>query len=63
MKTFMNLKLRLRQNCISSKPEYTEQEILDKLVDDTAKFDSNLVGTLFIVDTQKNNKIMAIIEN
>jgi hypothetical protein len=44
-------------------PEYTEQEILNKLIDGTAQFTTNSNGTIFIVDTEMTNKIMAVKEN
>lgn len=63
MKTYMNIKLRLRQDSGASTPEYTEQQVMNKLVDGTARFDKNWNDTIFIVDTQATNKLMAIVEN
>lgn len=63
MKTYIDIKLRLRQDSGEIEPAYTEQQILSKLVDGTAKFSTNNNGTIFIEDTEMSNKIMAVIEN
>lgn len=61
-KKFMNINLRLRQNSGAKKPNYSNIEVMSKLVDGSAKFEVNKTGTVFIVDLNKTKKIMAVVE-
>jgi hypothetical protein len=56
----MIIEIRLRKSSGEFKPEYTEKEIMSKLIDKTAEFQTNETGTIFIVDKEKTNKIMGV---
>jgi hypothetical protein len=56
----MNINIRLRKDSGKNEPEYTEKEIMSKLINKTAEFQTNETGTIFIVDKEKTNKIMGV---
>lgn len=62
MKTIIDFKLRLRQDSGNSNPSYTKDEIVNKLLNNTARFEQNTNNTIFIIDSERNNKIMDIVE-
>ncbi len=62
MKHYFDIPIRLRKDSGATEPEYTSNEVLQALVDGRAKFQKNDNGTVFILDAQKTNKVMAVIE-
>ena len=53
---------RLRKDMGAITPSYTITEVLDKMIDGSAKYETSDNGTIFILDILKTNKIMAVIE-
>jgi len=62
-KTYFNISIRLRQDNGTSKPEYTQEELMSKLTDGSARFEKSENGTVFILDNQRTNKIMGVVES
>lgn len=54
--------LRLRQDSGDSKPAYTLEQVEEYLQSGRARTEAGRNGTQFILDTQQNDKIMAVIE-
>ena len=63
IKPHMMLNIRLRTDSHSSKPSYSEQEVLAKLLKNEVLFNTNENGTIFLLDKNKNNKIIGVIES
>jgi hypothetical protein len=53
------IKFRLAFEMESNKPIYSIDEIWEKVFNGTAKFEKNKTGTIFLLDTEMNNRIMA----
>jgi len=61
-KTIIPFKLRLRQDSGERFPAYTKVQVVEKLVGQSARIITTENGTIMIVDTNRTDKIMAIVE-
>jgi hypothetical protein len=61
-KEYLNVRIRLRQDSGASAPEYTTDEIIEKIVNNKIKFSKGSGGSIFLLDSETNDKIMGIIE-
>jgi hypothetical protein len=61
-KEYLNLRIRLRQDSGASAPEYTTDEILEKIVNNKVKFSKGSGGSIFLLDSETTDKIMGVIE-